>query len=499
MISLDQTQRVLLKLTDILGEGFDPSKPPNENTLFGQKWTNPEDIFKNLPRNWNRAAEIIDEVRIPVGKGKARTLRDKQFNGFNHRKVYDNLPQVANRNGYAFFVRPELYLNRFNLLRNRHLARLITNNDWSIQQWVRSTLDPHIGKEEGVHTPLCDNANAHIPLLSNMLKTMSPPPSVVMGVGSSERGIMKEVHTMPDDTIYNFDSYDITTTFRNMNGNPFLILFYSWMLVMCLQYLGTIAPRRIDTFQRRMNFTSRIYRLVMDHTNTYVTNIWAPIYCFPKTIEVGSIFKYDEAQPINDDMKNVDITWQCNGSIYDDPLLMMQFNQTVCLQNWKMYDQSRNTQMVRLEGPALNVFNHYAYPRINISTSALEWWVDRRLYEATEIHKSRTITNLLPNNKLPDEERQSIEGKTSYDDIAPKEDFVDKMDDVLMARYEARAKQDYINSAKKVNPSKYVTDRPDTPTDIFFGHDEQKEPYIVKLKRRLEDIKRGRVKYSGNK
>lgn len=350
-----------------------------------------DDIISKISNNQKSARDYIDEIFIQLGLGKITTVRDKQFQGINHRHTAANLPFNMDHNGHTFFVRPNINLGRYNCLRVRQLAQLITNNAYSVQRWARMTLDPTLASEsnasdisdigEGLHSPLVDNENAFIPLLSNLLRTMTGVPSVVAGTYSSEKGLNKEVFGMIDDNVLNYEGYTVTCSFRNMNGNPLLILFYSWILAASMMYLGKITPRIRSIHQRRIEYTTRIYRLVLDYTQTYVTNIWAPTYCFPTTIETGSIFKYNVEDPFNRDNDNIDIQFQCYGSHFNDDLLFHQFNTTVCLANPAMEDNSRKRDMVKLDPTEMKLFNYYGYPRINPVTSELEWWVSKENYK----------------------------------------------------------------------------------------------------------------------
>ena len=344
-----------------------------------------EQIIESINKKTNAGKSVkdyIDEITLKSGMGKLSNVRDQQFIGFNHRHTAVNLPPNMDFAGHCFFVRPNLNLARNNAIRVRQLAQLITNDPMSIQQWCRMTLDYRLVDDEGISSPLVDNYNAFIPLLSNSLKTLTGVPSLVAGTHTSERGIAKEVFSMIDDNIINYDSYTVSCSFRNMNGNPFLILFYSWILAASMQYLGRIEPRMIDRMQKRLNYTTRIYRLVLDHTQTFVTNIWAPVYCFPVSLEIGSTFKYDiEGDPFNKDNDFIDVQFQCVGSVFNDDLLINQFNSTVALANPEMFDSTRKSSLVKITKEEANILNYNGYPRINPSTTELEWWVPKQVYE----------------------------------------------------------------------------------------------------------------------
>ena len=386
-----------------------------------------DEIVHRVTQN-KEVRDLVDNIFVRSGMGKVTTIRDKQYNGFNHRSTAVNLPPIRDHQGYCFFVRPMLNLSKINSMRVRQLAQLITKNELSVQRWARLTLDYKLEREENLTSPLVDNLNPFIPLLSNSLKSLTGVPSLVAGTHTSERGLAKEVFTMIDDNVINYDAYTVTTSFRTMNGNPHLILFYSWILAASMQYLGKIAPRWPDRMQKRLNYTTRIYRITLDHTKTYVTNIWAPIYCFPTTIETGSIFKYDIEKPINDELDSFDVQFQCAGSVFNDDLLIQQFNTLVMMGNNQMTDSARKG-MVKLQPHETNVLNYYGYPRINPATNEMEWWVDRNIYQnALEtIKKSKEIGTTFDERLLyaknglhgDAENRQTLVNESSQGETTP--------------------------------------------------------------------------------
>lgn len=375
-----------------------------------------DDIVSDLKKGNFRARDYLDHIFRVRGQGTVTTGRDLHFTGFNHRHIATNLPPPADHNGYAFFVRPMLHLSRDACLRVRYLSTLLTKNKMSLQQWARITLDPYICNDElETDSPLVDNENAFIPLLSNTLRTLSNPPSVVANTWTSERGLNKEVFSIIDDNVINYEAYNVTASFRNTNGNPLLILFYSWILTASMTFIGKMQPRWEDRLQHRINYTTRIYRLVMDHTKTFITNFWAPVYCFPTSIETGSIFKYDIEQPLNKDLNNIDVQFQCVGSIYNDPMLLQQFNQTVVMANSLMHDNTRFAHFVKLPSYAIKIFNFYGYPWVNINTMELEWWVPKELYATANSFREDALSNNIAPPEIIDEKAEqefTVYGKT---------------------------------------------------------------------------------------
>jgi len=330
--------------------------------------------------------ESLDDIYTMCTLGSRTNALGNHFFGLNHQQTPTLIPHNTDQNGYVFFTRPRLNLTTGNIINSRKLTNLLDNNSKSLARIVRNTLDPVLAKNVSKYPcPFVDPENVFIPFLTNSLLTMDSPPSTTMGVYTSGTpGVYKEVFSMADDIVIDHSAYNINCTFRNTQGNPFLLLFYSWMLYTSLQYLdeGPI-PYYDDLNNNRMNYNTRIYRLVMDQSKRYVQHIWAPMYAFPTAIETGSIFSYDIInKPLNMDMSTLSIQFQCVGNYFNDHLLIKQFNTSVCLLNRLMRDDSRNKSMILIPFSLRKIFNNMGYPRINPDNNELEWWITKDQYNS---------------------------------------------------------------------------------------------------------------------
>lgn len=358
------------------------------------------DYIKNFDENGTRitmkdiiedidglnTTDTLDRLFLMNNLGTKSDTIGNQFYGINHRQTASLVAHNTDQNGYVFFTRPALNLSTANIAAIRKLHPLLNTEDKSLGRIIRCYLDPKLGRMQNpLRCPFVDPMNVFMPLLSNNLITMSPPPSTTLGTYTTGTpGVYKEVWSMAADQILDYSAYNISCSFRNLQGNPFLLLFYSWMLYTSLQFLddGPI-PYPEDMIEYRMNYNTRMYRLVMDHSKTYVQHIWAPTYAFPIGIESGSIFGYDlRGSSIKSEMRELEIQFQCVGNHFNDHLLVDQFNTSVGLLNGLMIDANRNKYMVKVSRSALQIFNYMGYPRINPDTYELEWYVTAEQYNA---------------------------------------------------------------------------------------------------------------------
>jgi hypothetical protein len=68
------------------------------------------------------------------------------------------------------------------------------------------------------------------------------------------------------------------------------------------------------------------------------------------------------------------------GAMYQDDILVHEFNLTTQLFNTSLIDGVREQHYKKLTGEEFMLFNMRGYPRINPSTYELEWWVSKEEY-----------------------------------------------------------------------------------------------------------------------
>jgi hypothetical protein len=136
----------------------------------------------------------------------------------------------------------------------------------------------------------------------------------------------------------------------------------------------------------------------MDKTKTYVQHISSTI-AIPSGIELGAIFNYDYSTMLNAETKIITVPFACIGAMYDDYILVKEFNFLVEEANPQMANGYRRG-MVKLSGfmqdgiRAKSVFNYKAYPRIS-DTYELEWYVSKTTYDTIKT----LLTAMRPHGK----------------------------------------------------------------------------------------------------
>jgi hypothetical protein len=328
--------------------------------------------------------------------------------GLNHQQIPNMVSANWDLYGLTFFTRPQLNLQSDNIRNVRQLYPLLNNADESIQKFVRLTLDPRLqwgydpqsvqssvnqtaaniisqafqGSGQ-IRSAIVDPHMAFIPVLTNNINSISGWPDLVAPTFSSSKGLYGESYSQVDGSIKYFETFDLDVTFRNSRGDPIVYMFYIWLWYMSMVFEGYMVPYPDFIAENELDYCTRIYRLVLDSTRTYVKKIAATGAAFPLSIPMGSFFDYTNEKPYNDQNKDITIRFRSNGVTYMDDILIYEFNKTVgifqpsiltILKNGGSASQVGN--LIKVNKNLLPFFNNRGYPYIDPNTYELQWWVD---------------------------------------------------------------------------------------------------------------------------
>lgn len=322
----------------------------------------------------------------PIGSIN-RAIGNNLF-GINHQQIPNAVPSNKDIYGLTFFVRPQLNMQSDNLRNLRIFSPLLTTDYYTIQQFVRCTLDPR--QQTGyriksavpaVNCPVVDEHQAFIPILTNNINSISGWPDVVAPTFSSTPGLYNEGWSIVDGITKNYEVFSMDVSFRNTKGDPVLYMFYVWLHYQAAVFEGKLVPYLDFLSENEIDYNSRIYRLVLDKQKQKVTKIAATGACFPISIPTGSFFDYTNDKPFNDQNKDITVRFQCMGVDYLDDITIREFNQTVVNFNPSMADNARDREMMKVPQSLLGMFNNRGYPRINTLNYNLEWWVSSNFFD----------------------------------------------------------------------------------------------------------------------
>ena len=341
---------------------------------------------------------IRDAVsRVGSSRGELSKAATNAFWGFNHRNVGVQVKPNSDNHGLTFFTRPRLNLSYDNIAGVRTFAPLLTDDQFTMARAIRCILDPvsHKGIENTglresstarnvsgtISSPIVDPLNPFMPVLSNLLVSISGWPDSVMDTHTSPNGIANESWSMIDSLPVDNSTNDITVNLRNISGDPISLLAHVWTQYASRVSEGSMLPWPEAIAENEKAYDTRIYRLVLDSRRKYITKFAACGYGVPYVNPLGADFNYDSAQPVIQDNQEKSIPFKCSGFIYNDPILIIEFNSLVAEFNKAMGNGMRDQQMVKLKDEEKDYFNFQSYPRIaEDGTMELEWWVNRQDY-----------------------------------------------------------------------------------------------------------------------
>lgn len=318
----------------------------------------------------------INDVFKTTPVGSVDGAIGNAFYGINHRQTQSPVPINQDTFGLTFFTRPQLNLVSENIRAERRFIPLLTNNSASIPRIIRAYLDPRLNND-GLNCPFVDPKNPFIPILTNHLISMSGWPDVTAETFTSKPGAYKEVYSMVDGTSRIYGAYNITASFRNMIGDPITTLFDTWTSYQNNVMEGTMVPYPDLLVANEIDYNTRIWRLVLDKTKTFVQKIAACGAAFPISVPMAKAFDFQTDKPLNETNNEIQVQFQCIGATYNDPILVYEFNKLAGIFNPDMRNGKRPANMQKVPFSALQIFNGTGYSRIDPDTMELEWYVPK--------------------------------------------------------------------------------------------------------------------------
>lgn len=326
----------------------------------------------------------LDDLRSVSPNGSVDRSIAKLVRGINHRQTMSFFPVNRDNYGLTFFTRPMLNLSTQNARADRRFIPLLTQNPLSLQRTIRMLLDSQLAyRQPGLVTPLVDTQQCFIPLLTNNIKSLTGWPDPVLDFYTSPKGLMGQQWSMVDSSMEIFQTYSQTATFTNISGDPITAMFLYWMLYPTLTFRDVMTPYPEFIARRMYDYNTRIYRLILDSSKRFVQHIGHTIASFPTSVNIGARYDFNHDQVFNQFAQDVQVQFQSMGAIYDDPIAIVNFNETVAMYKPAMWDDQRKDVMIKVPMEIIEIFNYLGYPYIDPDSYELTWWVSREDYEGT--------------------------------------------------------------------------------------------------------------------
>lgn len=349
---------------------------------------NHSDILKKISGallKYNDATipDLIDAISRMTGDGSEMSKNKDMYWGLRNLNIAPSIPIHKEQQGIVLFTKPDLNLTLDNIAPIRTLSFLDTKEENNLQTVIRDYLDPHSHRtSRKSNSSLVDPNNPYITLLTNAISSLSAPPDVGTTFHRSQEGLMKEQWIMADSiTEYN-GSYDMTATFDNFKGGAIPLLWLAWLQAMGYQRTGRMYPHAHNVVQGRMDYFTRIERYKFDESGRFISQWWHCGAAAPNSIAIGTSMAYQRDVGYEMENKSVSMQFTCVGSIYNDPIQLFEFNERIERWNPMMRQDSINAKkMVKLPREEIPTGTYLAYPRINLATQEMEWYVPSTVYE----------------------------------------------------------------------------------------------------------------------
>lgn len=388
-------------------------------TGFGTHSLKKEDIPGQTSISLPIGNDQNDETRDLARTDRTTNNHTDNAWGLNHRQIPLALQQNKDHYGLTFFTRPQLNLTDSNLMRERKFSRLLNEDTKSYERLVRTILDPRLqhgeggpegqpesdsfGKQGVVECPLNDHRQAFITFFTNNLVSLSGFPDLRAPTYSAKEGPYKEAYSFVDGPTIDYSEYDVSATFRNIQGDPISKIAFFWNHYQSLVHEGVFTAYGDFIVNREIDYQTRIYRFILDPSKRYITRMACTGASYPYALSNGSFYDFDSTKPYNEASQNIQIPFKCMGAIYEDDMIVRSFNDVVSYFHPEMGGGSTDKsllskptdKMKKIPIEHLYIFNHRGYPHINYHTYELEWYVSKEYYDSKIDSFSQFATSLF--------------------------------------------------------------------------------------------------------
>jgi hypothetical protein len=334
--------------------------------------------------------QYLDLINKTSARGGLNASTFSILHGLNAVGGLPNLPENTDSKGLILFTKPQCNLSHDNVLPFRKLSYLINTDPYSMGNYIRCALNPK-GFDPGgdmYRSKIIDDKQAFMPMVSNLVLNMSAPKDISVNIYTSPEGRAKEQVSWIDDKPGVYDTYQLTVTFANIDGDPISNLFSTWLEYGQRISEGSMRPFFINIIRNRIDYQTRIYRITLDRSLKYVQDIFATGAAFPTSLPIGGKFGITEGTHFNLEGNQIQINFQCIGAIYNDPLLILLVNKLISKYNPAMGNGfSGMTKINDISSTGLikkHLLNSYLYPWINTETMELEWYAENSRIAAIE-------------------------------------------------------------------------------------------------------------------
>lgn len=373
------------------------------------------------------AEEYLQGFNQAQINSRDRTL-SSYIRGFDRKDNDIAIQSKRDGQGYVFFTKPFCNLLDDNIINSRRLHWLSDPDPRSMGAAVKCSLMPNPnrhgvistinGEINYVKSAIVDDNQPFIPMLTTSLTNLSGWPDRITEYFQYDEGIAKETPFHVDVRPDNFGTFDLTATFSSRDGD----FINGWSQALW-EYQSSVATGRLYPFpammsERELDYTFRLYRIVTDESRRFVRKIACTGMSVLGADVSGADFNYTTDSAFTTDNDEISLPLKCLGAMYNDPAIIMMFNQTVVKFNPLMADETRTQYFTKLTETE-KLYITEGYPFISngetnsegkvINQYELEWWVPTNVYNA--------IVNSVEEAFIRDDSNVSG-NRNTYNDLA---------------------------------------------------------------------------------
>jgi len=236
--------------------------------------------------------------------------------------------------GYTFITRPKLNFSTPSLRQDRILSMLDTVDTNSLQFAMRCYLDTYYTKRPDIQplalkSPFFNIESPFLIPLTNNLVSVSGWPDPVLDTETTDGGFYSEDMTMVKGSDRLNRTYDITLSFRDIQGGFIIAMLWMWIHYIELVVRGDTIAYPEDIAARRINYSCSIYRFVMDPSRQFITKWSKATGCFPRSLPLGNIFNFGERENYIHSAAQYSVPFTANKVEIMDPIIFRDFNTIV--------------------------------------------------------------------------------------------------------------------------------------------------------------------------
>jgi hypothetical protein len=158
---------------------------------------------------------------------------------------------------------------------------------------------------------------------------MSGFPDINVEYESTEPGIFSEDMTLARGSDRGRRTYNLSCTFRDVQGGYIMGMFLYWLHLMALQMEGIIVAYPEDRDANRLNYTCSIYRFIMDSSQRQILKWAKATGCYPVSIPIGDVFNFGPGDSFIHTSQQFTVPFVVNNMSYMDPIHLKSFNDLV--------------------------------------------------------------------------------------------------------------------------------------------------------------------------